>query len=75
MDDDQILNRGGSEEDIEKYASKNGADLTKEDFKDSWSRKEIIEILYKYEQDTLHYGRDPYYKDIDKVNEWAEDNL
>jgi hypothetical protein len=32
MDDDMILNRGGTERDISEYARLNGADLTKEDF-------------------------------------------
>lgn len=31
MDDQQILERGGTEEDIAEYAKSNGADLTKED--------------------------------------------
>jgi len=32
MNDEQIYQRGGSEEDIKSYAESNGADLTKEDF-------------------------------------------
>lgn len=31
MDDEQILERGGTEEDIREYAKANGADLTKDD--------------------------------------------
>lgn len=31
MDDDMILERGGTEEDIRQYALQNGADLTAED--------------------------------------------
>lgn len=31
MNDDQILERGGTEEDIENYAKQNGADLEEED--------------------------------------------
>lgn len=31
MDDEKILNQGGTQEDIEKYAKMNGADLTEED--------------------------------------------
>ena len=34
MDDDQILNRGGSEREIIEYAEQNGANLNKEDFKE-----------------------------------------
>ena len=33
MDDEQILARGGTQEDIEAYAKQNGADLTEEDLK------------------------------------------
>lgn len=32
MDDEQILERGGTEEDIKEYAKQNGTDLTREDF-------------------------------------------
>lgn len=31
MSDDEILERGGTEDDIREYAKQNGADLTKED--------------------------------------------
>lgn len=31
MDDDMILERGGTQEDIDEYARKNGADLTEAD--------------------------------------------
>jgi Zn finger protein HypA/HybF involved in hydrogenase expression len=33
MNDEQILERGGDEEDIRKYAEQNGADLTEQDVK------------------------------------------
>lgn len=32
MNDDQILERGGTEEDIKSYAESNGANLTEKDF-------------------------------------------
>ena len=31
MDDEEILTRGGTEDDIREYARQNGADLTEED--------------------------------------------
>lgn len=34
MDDDKILSKGGSEEDIDNYASQNGGTPTKDEFKD-----------------------------------------
>lgn len=41
MDDDQILMKGGTEEDIEKYAKQNGADLTKEDVENDIQIEEV----------------------------------
>lgn len=34
MDDEEILRRGGDEDDIEQMARMNGADLTEDDFDD-----------------------------------------
>jgi hypothetical protein len=34
MDDEMILARGGTQEDIDSYAEHNGADLTKEDIEE-----------------------------------------
>jgi hypothetical protein len=47
MNDEQILNKGGTEEDIEAYAKANGADLTKADFDPEVERKdrELEEIF------------------------------
>lgn len=42
MNDEQILQRGGDEEDIRKYAEQNGASLTQEPME--WD-KDIISIL------------------------------
>lgn len=45
--------------------------------KDSWSRKEVIELLHKYESDMTYFGRDSYYKGcFPKVtDDWANENL
>lgn len=43
MDDEMILARGGTQEDIDDYAKRNGADLTREDFM-------IEEILKEFEK-------------------------
>ncbi len=47
MDDEQILQRGGTEEDIIKYAESNGADLTKEDFMPNPTNNEEWREEYK----------------------------
>lgn len=41
MNDEQILQRGGDEEEIEQYAKEHGADLTEEDV----IKQEIADIL------------------------------
>lgn len=47
MDDDKILQNGGSEKDIEEYAKQNGADLTKEDFKNV-SSNSLVKATYRF---------------------------
>lgn len=44
MNDEQILARGGSKEDIRQYARENGVDLTKEDFE----KEEIEQFDHEY---------------------------
>lgn len=44
MDDEQILARGGTQEDIEQYALENGANLTREDFEPKQYRKKPIVV-------------------------------
>ena len=46
MDDEQILNKGGDEEDIRKYAEENGANLTKEDV-DTHTNKQLQNLIGK----------------------------
>jgi hypothetical protein len=43
--------------------------------KESWSRDEVIELIYQYEKDTLYYGRDGYYNSVNIPKEWIENNL
>jgi hypothetical protein len=45
LDDEQILERGGDEGEIEEYAKENGADLTKEDFE----KEKVIQIAFQPE--------------------------
>jgi len=47
MDDEQILERGGTQEDINQYARQNGADLTKEDVEMDSLQTKIKEVLPK----------------------------
>jgi len=47
MDDEQILERGGTQEDINEYAKQNGADLTKEDVEMDSLQTKIKAILPK----------------------------
>jgi hypothetical protein len=43
--------------------------------KKMYSRKEVEVLINKYEEDTLYYGRDGYYKNIDIPEEWIKKNL
>lgn len=61
MDDEQILERGGTENDIEEYAKANGADLTEKDFPMSQITKEENLLTLK----TINLGRN-------KLNRTAE---
>jgi hypothetical protein len=45
MDDEQIIQRGGDQSDVEEYAKSNGADLTEEDFMYEAIRQRIGEII------------------------------
>jgi len=59
MNDDQILQRGGTEEDIIKYAENNGADLNealiKEEITSEVSnfKRELASVLNKYSRENL----------------------
>jgi hypothetical protein len=51
MDDEQILERGGTEEDIKQYAKEHGADLTEEDVLIEEKEKELkLAYIYRYNQ-------------------------
>lgn len=54
MNDEQILERGGTEEDIRKYAEENGANLTREDVLDTEKQK-IREEYYSWFKDDTEY--------------------
>ena len=45
--------------------------------KDSWSREEVTQLLHKYENDMLYYGRDGYYRSCfpKAIDDWANKNL
>ena len=45
MNDEQIIQNGGSETDIGKYANQNGADLTREDIYDKLTRLEVEDMF------------------------------
>ena len=59
MDDEQILERGGTQRDIEEYAKQNGADLTEADFESS---KE--EPIKEVEDKARREGRKELVKEI-----------
>ena len=67
MNDDQIINKGGTEDDIEQYANQNGADLTKLDaFKDRLIRK-ISNYIVNHPN--------PYNQGIEEKTYWTMTNL
>lgn len=43
--DEQIIQRGGDQSDVEEYAKSNGADLTEEDFMYEATRERIDQII------------------------------
>jgi hypothetical protein len=51
MNDEQILQRGGTEEDIIKEAENNGADLIEDDLSDF--KRELASVLNKYSRENL----------------------
>lgn len=55
MNDEQIINKGGTEDDINKYAEHNGANLTEQDVRYDRIIKELREKFYDY-GGTIHMG-------------------
>lgn len=68
MNDEQIYQKGGTDEDIKAYAEQNGADLTKEDFTPMLSNKIYEATIETAERIVIEYanitGRDEQYRAI-----------